>query len=290
MSKVLAILSFIFLTDDKSRLRAGWRILIALFLTAQLFNIVNAIWGPTSGYGDAVVVSTSIFLTRHFVDKRSIGSLGLQLNKQTVLDLLAGFGIALLLIVAIFAIEYSLGWLDFESFAWQNEQPSVVLWQTLDSIVGHTVGAYKEELVDRGYMLQTIASGLNLPLAAIITSIGFGIGHMANPNSSWLAAAGITVLALLLVYGYVRTQQLWLPIGFHAGWNIFQRTLGFPLSGYELPGLLKINVSGPELWTGGNFGPEAGLIVLPICLLGAVLVHLYTRHHINALQDTSGFE
>jgi hypothetical protein len=39
----------------------------------------------------------------------------------------------------------------------------VVVWQTLNSIVGHTVGAYKEELVDRGYMLQTIASGLNLP-------------------------------------------------------------------------------------------------------------------------------
>ena len=211
------------------------------------------------------------------MDKRSIASLGLELNRQTVLDLLAGFGISLILMAAIYLIEYTLGWLRFESFAWQNEQPSVFVWQTLDYVVGHTVGAYKEELVDRGYMLQTIASGLNLPVAALITSISFGIGHMANPNSSWLAALGITFGALLNVYAYIRTRQLWLPIGLHAGWNIFLRSFGFPLSGYELSGLLKINVSGPELWTGGAFGPEAGLIVLPICLLGAVLVYLYTR-------------
>jgi membrane protease YdiL (CAAX protease family) len=277
MKQFSSFLSFIFLTNDKSRPRAGWRILIVGFLTVQLFNIVNAFSGPTSGYGDAVIVSTTIFLTRHFVDKRSIASLGLRLNKQTVLDLLAGFGISFLLMTAVFVIEYALGWIKFESFAWQNEPPSAVVWQTLDYTVGHTVGAYKEELVDRGYMLQTIASGLNLPLAALITSIGFGIGHMANPNSSWLAAMGITFLALLNVYGYVRTRQLWLPIGLHAGWNIFQRSFGFPVSGYELSGLLKINVSGPELWTGGAFGPEAGLIILPICGLGAVLVHLFTR-------------
>lgn len=283
MNKIRSVLSFIFLTDDKSRPRAGWRILIAGFLTVQLFNIINAIWGPTSGYVDAVVVSTTIFLTRHFVDKRSIASLGLQLNKQTVLDLLAGFGISLILMAAIYVIEYALGWLKFESFAWQNEQSSVFVWQTLDYIVGHTVGSYKEELVDRGYMLQTIASGLNLPLAALITSLSFGLGHMANPNSTWLAALGITFGALLNVYGYVRTRQLWLPIGLHAGWNIFQRSLGFPVSGYSISGLLKISVSGPELWTGGAFGPEAGLIVLPICLLGAVLVYLYTRRNYQSL-------
>jgi hypothetical protein len=33
------------------------------------------------------------------------------------------------------------------------------------------------------------------------------------------------------------------------------------------------------LWTGGAFGPEAGIIILPICVLGAVLVHLYTKRH-----------
>ena len=95
-----------------------------------------------------------------------------------------------------------------------------------------------------------------------------------------MAAAGIFCIALLFVYGFVRTGQLWLPIGLHIGWNFFQSSVfGFPVSGLDRPGLLDITVSGPELWTGGAFGPEAGLIVLPICLLGAVLVHIYTKRH-----------
>ena len=71
-------------------------------------------------------------------------------------------------------------------------------------------------------------------------------------------------------------------MGLHAGWNILQRSLGFPLSGYELSRLLKINVSGPELWTGGAFGPEAGLIILPISGLGALLIHRSTRQRERA--------
>ena len=95
-----------------------------------------------------------------------------------------------------------------------------------------------------------------------------------------MAAAGIFFIALFFVYGFVRTGQLWLPIGLHIGWNFFQGSVfGFPVSGLHRPGLLDITVSGPEVWTGGEFGPEAGIIILPICVLGAVLVHIYTKRH-----------
>ncbi|MGZ9165385.1 MAG: hypothetical protein ACXW4U_09430, partial [Anaerolineales bacterium] len=36
-------------------------------------------------------------------------------------------------------------------------------------------------------------------------------------------------------------------------------------------------VHGPELWTGGAFGPEAGLIVLPALHVGVGLIYLYSK-------------
>jgi len=81
-----------------------------------------------------------------------------------------------------------------------------------------------------------------------------------------------------LVYGYIRTKQLWLSIGLHIGWNFFEGVVfGFPVSGLDIYALTRIKVQGPEIWTGGAFGPEAGLIVLPSLLLGAGLIYLYTR-------------
>lgn len=284
MQKIRSVLSYIFLTHDKSRMRAGWRLLIAVSLTVLFFNIVDwvrhalSIYGPTSGIVDFFVVTTAIFLTRHFVDKRSIASLGLRLNKQAGIDILAGIAIAFVLMLSVYVIEYAFGWLKFESFAWQNEQPSAVILRTIQYFLGYTRGAWNEELVNRGYVLQTLASGLNLTWAALITSISFGYGHLANPNSSWLAAVGIFFIALFFVYGYTRTGQLWLPIGLHLGWNFSQNAIfGFPVSGYDFPGLLYTSVSGPELWTGGAFGPEAGLIILPICVLGALMIYQFTK-------------
>ena len=141
---------------------------------------------------------------------------------------------------------------------------------------------WNEELLSRGYQLQTIASGLNLFWGVIISSAVFGLLHLGNPNATWVSAAGIFFAGVYLAYGYIRTGQLWLSIGLHIGWNFFEGVVfGFPVSGLDIYALTRINVQGPELWTGGAFGPEAGLIVLPSLILGAFLIYLYTRRRAN---------
>jgi hypothetical protein len=53
---------------------------------------------------------------------------------------------------------------------------------------------------------------------------------------------------------------------------------GFPVSGLEIYQLVRIQVNGPEFWTGGQFGPESGLIILPSMVLGGILIYWYTRN------------
>jgi hypothetical protein len=138
------------------------------------------------------------------------------------------------------------------------------------------VGFY-EELTFRGYYLHNLRDGLGLAPAVLLSSLVFALAHAGNPFASWTSTVGLIAAGLFLAYAWIRTRRLWLPIGLHLGWNFFQGTVfGFPVSGTTAPGLLLQRAEGPPLLTGGGFGPEAGLIVLPAMLLGAWLIRLYT--------------
>jgi len=51
---------------------------------------------------------------------------------------------------------------------------------------------------------------------------------------------------LLFAYAYIRSGQLWLPIGLHMGWNLCEGVIfGFPVSGLDIYQLLRIRVQGP---------------------------------------------
>jgi hypothetical protein len=110
------------------------------------------------------------------------------------------------------------------------------------------------------------------------SSVIFAALHLGNPGANWMGFIGIFCAGMLLAFAAVRTGRLWLSIGIHIGWNFFEGVVfGFPTSGVAIYSLLRIHVTGPVLWTGGAFGPEAGLIILPALVIGAGLVYLYTK-------------
>ncbi|HEX9388991.1 MAG TPA: CPBP family intramembrane glutamic endopeptidase, partial [Anaerolineales bacterium] len=192
-------------------------------------------------------------------------------------DTLAGIGITFVQMGFIYVLMLGLGWLMFEGFAWDFDPINVVISSVVTFFIAFIFVGWNEELLSRGYHLQTVANGLNLFWGVVISSAVFGLLHLGNPNATWVSAAGIFFAGVYLAYGYIRTRQLWLSIGLHIGWNFFEGVVfGFPVSGLDIYALTRIKVQGPELWTGGAFGPEAGLIVLPSLLLGAGLIYLYT--------------
>lgn len=290
----------VFLSPDEPRLRAGWRLLIQtillfalsigagviVFIPIGLFKInFNS---PIVMLANELVtvfgITTSIFLACKFLDKRPIVSLGLKLNGLALKDVLVGILITFFQMGLIYWLEVALGWTKFNGFAWDTESGLAVFtglgtWLVIFLIVG-----WQEELLSRGYHLQTIESGLNTFWAVLISSSIFAILHLGNPGASWVSTLGILLAGLFLALPYILTRQLWLSIGLHIGWNFFEGVVfGFQVSGLDTFRLLQHTVSGPELWTGGVFGPEAGLLVIPAIALGSLLIVAYTK---SALRQT----
>lgn len=294
----IELIRYIFLTPDEPRLRAGWRLLAQGLLTIA-FTFVLAIpmmilisVFPESQELSLVLLGgipivLAVLAARKWIDRRSIGSLGLKRSKQALRDVLAGFGIALAQIALIFGIQLGFGWARVSGFAWQEQAPLAVLGGLTLGLATHLAVGFYEELLSRGYQLQNLEEGTNTFWAVTITSVAFGAAHLLNPNASLVSMIGISLAGFYLALGYLRTRQLWLPIGMHFGWNFFLGPVfGFPVSGLDFFHLIRVEVTGPELATGGAFGPEAGLVVIPGLALGALLVLLYTRGRLVKNEDT----
>jgi len=285
----------VFFSPDEPRLRAGWRLILQTLLLIALsfcagfpigllflipdLELPDGLFLALNQVVSAIAFTGSIYLAVRFLDKRPFSSLGLKLDKWTALDILAGIAITFFMMGFIYLIQWSVGWLTFDGFAWETDDLLTVLGGTLGMFVVFMLVGWNEELLSRGYHLQTLASGLNLFWGVMISSAVFGVLHLGNPNATWVSAAGIFFAGVFLAYGYLTTKQLWLPIGLHIGWNFFEGVVfGFPVSGLDIYRLMRITVDGPELWTGGAFGPEAGLVLLPGILLGAGLIFAYSKY------------
>lgn len=136
-------------------------------------------------------------------------------------------------------------------------------------LMAYFVVAVGEEIVFRGIMFRLLDSQFNLWVALIISAIVFGAAHIINPNATVVSTVGISLAAGVLfglLFKYYRT--LWVPIGIHWSWNFVQGTVaGCPVSGGAPDySILKSVTSGPELLTGGLFGPEASVITMTIGL------------------------
>jgi membrane protease YdiL (CAAX protease family) len=286
------IVTRLFLSPDEPRLRAGWRLLLhtlLLGLATSLFLLISLFFSGISGGGTLdisllalVVELASILLAtwfaRRFIDRRSFRSLGFNFTQQSWADMSVGFLIPGLLMALIFISELILGWTRFEGWAWQHESISTITLGLVSGFIAFTLVGFSEEILSRGYHLQNLEDGLNLGWALFISSAFFAILHAANPSSSWTSTLGIFLAGLFLAYGWVRTRQLWLSIGLHIGWNFFEGTIfGFPVSGLPTFRLIEHSPNGPPLITGGAFGPEAGLIILPAMALGLYLIYRYTQ-------------
>lgn len=300
----------VFWNERERRVRSVWRIIlfipmfltIALVLSILLIPLVlftpfgaDVTWLFAGGSFVMVAAAViSVMLAARFLDHRPFTSYGFRCDRNWWMDWGFGLGLGAFLMGGIFLVEWGRGWITITGVCQPTGNWPFALSILTPLIMFIGVGIY-EELLFRGYLLRNMAEGscwffrsmpapLNITLAVgmawVASSALFGIAHILNPNSTPLSTLSISLAGIFLGTGYVLTRQLALPIGLHISWNLFQGTVfGFPVSGNDFPMAKVIVVSqgGPALWTGGDFGPEAGLLGIIAMGVGSLLTVLWIR-------------
>lgn len=232
---------------------------------------------------------SSIWIAGKILDRRLFKDFGFHFSWQWFIDLGFGFLLGAILMLLIFLAEWGLGWVSITGYG-KSHYPGVSFGVgSLVNILAYLgIGIY-EELLFRGYYLRNLAEGLNhkavgskvaLILAFIVTSIVFGLLHAANPHASWISTLNIILAGMFLGSAYMLTGELSIPIGLHISWNFFQGAVfGFPVSGTQpAASLIGIEQLGPDLITGGSFGPEAGMLGFIAMVMGTILIYLWVKN------------
>ncbi len=236
-----------------------------------------------------LALTISVWLAGRFLDRRPFADFGFRFGKDWWLDF--GFGLfqGAFLMLLVFLAELALGWVSVEGFFVTRDHSASFLVALIPPLLIFLAVGFYEELFSRGYQLQNIAEGLNwdtigprgsIVIALLLSSVVFGLMHAGNPNASAISTVNLVIAGFQLALGYLLTGELAIPIGLHITWNFFQgNVFGFPVSGTDFRSATFISVrqGGPDLWTGGAFGPEAGIIGLIAMGLGILMTVAWVR-------------
>jgi len=232
---------------------AGWLLngLLDVYLVSNiatfLFSAVFANWLALRIYADRRLIEVGLWLNRASAENLVAGLAG-------------GAGAAFLVLAPPLLLRVA------HLASTPDDQPTAgrIIFLTFLLMAGAT----GEELLFRGFGFQVLLAELGAYATIVPVGVIFALLHQSNPGATWFSTANTAGFGILFGYAYLRSRDLWLPIGLHFGWNF---TL--PLFGANVSGL-RMKVTGYEmswtagdLWSGGEYGPEASVLTSVVLVL-----------------------
>lgn len=191
----------------------------------------------------------------------SFAPYGLVWDRELIVSLGIGLGLGVLGLGLIFAIETSLGWIQWRT---ENFKQLLILLLPL-LLLGLWVG-WTEELIFRGLFQQQLQTNYSPLLAAVISSTIFAFLHLVwERQQTWPQLPGLWLMGMVLwVSCFLNHNSIGIAWGLHGAWI-------WGLASLDTAELLNYAENAPEWIVGIGKNPLAGLSGL-ICLLGTGLV------------------
>ncbi len=288
-------LSYFLLSPETGRVRWPWRLCTfgALFLGA--LALLSIIFSPLirTESANTDILDARIYVVRQIAyqfvsiaavllaskicmgvfDKRRLRTIGYQFDRNWLNDYLLGTGISFAMFTAVVLIAWASGFLVLGRHPSNGSQ---LIGGLALAFLFYNVAAVNEELLFRGFPLQTLLVDLPAVWAISIPSLIFGLLHLYNPSPTALSTLNTVLAGVWLSVAYWRTGNLWLCTGLHYGWNFLMGPVfGLSVSGLDpmtRTGLFTARAQGPPWIMGSKYGPEGGLLVTVVLLITIFLL------------------
>jgi membrane protease YdiL (CAAX protease family) len=281
--------------NEEGHLRSGWRLAIfavafitcvqlsqallfrgiALALRRSVIELSNSYWSVIAGHGSILFSALLVgWACGALLEELPFRALGCSPHRGWLKNFGVGsaLGAATLFLAALLASMMRSIHFSFDTAGERAIGETMVM-----SALIFVFAAAAEEILFRGYPLQTLTRANLAWLGILLTSVPFATVHLANPH----AVPGFTFVntalaGVWLAVAYLRTRSLWLPLGLHWAWNWAQASLlGLPVSGIEriapAPLLHALN-TGPDWLTGGAYGIEGGAACTVALLISTLVI------------------
>lgn len=254
--------------NDIGQIKAIWRILIFIFLLSLSISPLILVDNSYLQFVGAVfILVLGLYLNSKYLDKRNFPEYGLIFKKETFAHLIFGIVIGIFSVVFMLLIGKKAGIISVSEFTLMPKSTSLLPFAFKMLLV-----AILEETFFRGYLFTNLYDGFKskklskkqvVLVSLVVSSVLFGLAHFNNNNASMLSIVLLTINGMVWCIPFIITKNLGLSIGLHLAWNFTQTQLGFTMSGNKaLSSFYKIENIGSDLLTGGEYGPEAGILGL----------------------------
>lgn len=138
-------------------------------------------------------------------------------------------------------------------------------------LLGYMLQGMSEEVLCRGYVMVSIGRRYSMWVAVISNAVIFAALHLLNSGISVLAFINLVLFGVFASLYFLKRGNIWGIAALHSVWNLVQGNFwGLRVSGIvtECSVLRSAMVDGKEIFNGGAFGPEGGLGVSVVLLIG----------------------